>query len=648
MAISDAQFAAFVKTKGPRLILAEVDFAYEAAGAPALGTVYLANRKYATQPGELPANQRYRDVIMGSAGFRRALDVASLGGVASFSVSELSLANADGALDFMAQLVVDGHEVRFYLGDPGWARADLRLVLVAIVERVVCDEMKVTLKLRDNRLLLDKEIKGDPVGGSGPDATKYRPILFGSHENVSAAGLLYDAATNEYAVISNYAGVSTAVVDVRDNGVSLRSAGSTWTSANTTANAGTDVVTHVAHGFSVDDVVFFRVGAPGVDTRYTGFTIRGPFGGFPSGPVWVKSVPTPDTVTFSLTRGGATLDITATVWNPSGGGADLEMIRQRWYDNSRTNGRIQLSASPAGELTYDIYNFDAISTPSGGFLINQSLPFNLAMGLAAGWGGVDYENLDLDAATAADAALDAKVGVGYTSLAVLGRRNLIAVLGDLLDSVFGWYGQDNLGQLTVGLLDPSGLAAATPTRTISANEPLDGVTCENVAPTVSRVNVSYAPNHTVQGGELSSAISDELRTKYSSEYGAVQRSTAPTGTAYATNKPLYHLTMTEGAPKGASMNTSTFSSVSTAPLADYADEIVADRAPHLQVFRFALDLRAYDWNLGEVVRITYPRFGLDAGKNCRLVGVGVDLLGDRVDIELLAQTTPDYLTASYP
>lgn len=672
MSISDDQFAAFLASDDERVLLAHVHFGYEAGSplSPEIGTLYFGSQEYRTEAGDDPSEQPYLARIIGSPGFSRSLDVASLGGKATFSVSELQLKNGGGELDFMLDLVVDGYKVEYYLGapmgTPGWTRADFRLVLVVFIERITApDEKTISIKQRDRRLLLDKEVKGDAMGGSGPNATKYLPVLFGSIENLDISGLLYDELNGIYSVLSNFypdPGFSiynTQVLAVRDDGFPLRRDGVGWAAGSTSVDLGTGIVTHVDHNLQVDDVVWFSgeggfyTGDPSVSNSVGRLPL---FDGYPMSPqdggVWVSAVPTPDTVEFSLTKGGTVIIPTGNVFNPIHPGLGLIMYRQGWKDTSGINGRIQLSRPPVGRLTCDVYNAGYVSDT---FSIPENSHFYLAAGLMVLFGEAvwpdDFEVLGSDSFIAAEVALANKVQMGYRSFAATNRMNLITVLNEILDSAFGWYSQDNLGLLVFGMVDPSGIAAATPARSMAAWECKTGLSCENVAPTVSSANVSYRPNYSPQPDGLDRLLEEPERTKYSAPYEKVQLSDAPTGTAYATNPALYHKTMTPGAPAFASINDLSFSypsfGVTPVDLSQYANEIVQDRRPNLKVLKTTSGIDKYNWRLGEVISLTYPRFGFDAGRNVRLIGIGVDLLGGKVDLTFLTYVAPEVDTASY-
>lgn len=638
MAISDAQFTAWLRTDAPRTVLLEQDFGYESAGSPAVGTIYLSDTGYVTAPTDNPPSVRYRSCVKELPKLRRGIDRRTLGGRAEISVSDLRLVNVDGSLDFLLGVVLDGYECRVYLGapegTPGWTRADFRLAFVTVAERVTApNDGEIVIRQRDKRMLLNRQVIGNPVGGSGPEANQFLPNLYGSCFNVEAK--LYDAATARYAVLSNY-GSGCVVQEVRDSGVSLSKSNINISSSSLSVNTGTDVFTQVAHGLALNDVVRFR--------EFYGLGVYvdfAPFAGMTAGQqYWVNSVPTADTFTLSATKGGANIDVTGSTYLGAGAVGERIFVR-RYYDDLVATGRIQLSSSATGRVTVDL---KGAGTSSG--------PFTFLQDLILGWGKVTAADVDSAAFTAADTAYAGKIGTVYHNYAVFGRENLLDVLDRLSDAAFGWVGISRLGKITCGLADVSGIAAATATRSLTRTNLSDGVelTVENEAVGIGRTSITYNRNYTVQTDGVATSVTEANRRIYANEFGAVQRSSDYSGTAYATNKAFYHRTMVEGEPKPLG-ETSDYAfgiiGITLAYPSGIANTIVADAAPHRQFISAKARLDFFDAELGEVVRVTYPRYGMDAGVNARVIEVELDLTRGEVGLTLVRRRDPDVTTSSY-
>lgn len=642
MAISDADFAAWCRRDVPRTVLIEQDYGYESGGAPATGTLYLSDTGYNTAPTDNPPSRRYRAAIKEVPKVRRAIDRRTLGGRATLSVSDLRLVNLDGELDFLLDIVIDGYETRIYLGapegTPGWTRADFRQVHAGVAERVMApNDGEIVIRQRDKRMLLNRQIVGNQVGGSGPEANQFLPLLYGSCFNVEAR--LYDAANATYSVISQTGSVGP-VQDVRDSGVSLAkttlvvAGAGIGAPSSLSVNAGTDVFTFVAHGLAVNDVVWFKYLAFGSYLDYA------PFAGVTSGQqYWVIAVPSADTFQLSTTKGGSTINVTSATY--TGGDSDGDrMFVRRWYDDMAATGRIQLSSSATGRVTVDLRG----ATASTG-------PFAFMKDLALAWGKITSAEVDSSAFTAADSLYATKIGTAYHNYAVLGRENLLDVLDRLSLAAFGWVGISRTGTLTCGLVDVSGIATATATRTLTTKN-LKGdseLSVENEPVGIGRTSIQYNRNYTVQTDGLATSVSETNRRKYANAFGQVQRSADYSGTAYSTNKAFYHKTMVEGEPVPLG-ETSDYSFGLVGLTLTYptgiADEIVADALPHRQFITARARLDFYDVELGEVVRVTYPRYGMSAGVNARVIGVELDLTAQQVDLDLVRQSTPN-LSGSY-
>lgn len=635
MAISDAQFSAWLASDQPRRVVCELAFAYESGGAPATGTIYLADGPFTSKPTDNPPSVRYHSVIARLPRFRRAIDRRTLGGRAELTVSDMVLAN-NGELDELLDAIVDGHEARFYLGSPDWPRADFRLAFVAVAERFLAtNDSELVLKLRDKRLLLDREVIGNQVGGTGAEKDQFLPSLWGSVFNLAAR--VYDESTAKYAVISNYTGGT--VQDVRDNGSSLTANPVTTEDGSSvliTVDAGTDTFTLASHGLALNDVVTFQQR----DTFGAPWFALAPFAGVSSVQYWVIS-PATNTFQLSLTKGGSAINVTGTTYlGPSGAGfPGGRLLRRRFYDDVTNAGRIELSSSPVGRVTVDC-------TANTSYTLT---PFAFLSYLITTYGKVSASEVDTASFTAADTALDSKVTTAYTNYLVQARSNLLDVVDDLSRASFGWVGQDRSGLITCGLVDVSGIDSATATRTIGGSSLAGQISVEVDLVGPGRASVQFSPNQTIQSDGLDGSVTQENRRRYATPFLEVQRTAAGSGTAYSTNPGLFHKTMVEAEPVSMAQ-LSTFlgyNSGITLGMGDIAAELVADAAPHRQFISVPCRLDCYDVDLGAVVSLVYPRYGMAAGVNARVIGVTVDLSAGRVDLELVRRKSPDTTTASY-
>lgn len=210
-----------------RVVLAEMNFRDQtgsgASASAVTATEYLANWAYKDDEN----SREYKARIASVPRYNRAIDRKTLRGRFTSTIGSLELNNADGALDYLLDKACDGSEIRFYIGDAGnvaegrlpWLRSQFIFMFSAYVVGVSAPSWdKISIALKDTSLLLDKTIGGDvTIGGTGPNAQKFRPLNFGYIRQFEA--ILQDAATLTYVI--NRDGNNLTIVDVRDKGVSV-------------------------------------------------------------------------------------------------------------------------------------------------------------------------------------------------------------------------------------------------------------------------------------------------------------------------------------------------------------------------------------------------------------------------------------------
>lgn len=198
------------------------------------------------------------------------------------------------------------------------------------------------------------------------------------------------------------------------------------------------------------------------------------------------------------------------------------------------------------------------------------------------------------------------------------------VIQQLLDSVYGWVFTDRLGRISVGYLQPPSVGTAL--LDITATELADDIEVEpDLAPGLS-TTVAGARNWYRYGeGELADAISDADRALLTADYRIRRTSADPVGV--------------ELGPR-AGANVSQMSESGIATLLDDATNIqaaadyLADLYPAGEPRRFYkipvwLADGAAAINPGDKITVTYDRFGCDAGRALRVVGID-SRAGDRL------------------
>lgn len=225
MAISDAQYLAWLKQAGQkRVLLAEVQAYVTGTGVV---TRYLATRGYVSTPADTPASTTYLGIIMAVPQFRARMGNA-FGQAAASGWGDLVLGNIDGEFDAWLDDGWDGRAVTLYFGDASWPKSDFRAVLTGLIADIAAPSRdRLALKLRDKLDALNVPLQKTLVGGSTANANQPKPVALGACFN--APPPCDDTATHRYLV---HDAAVNDVTDVRDNGVSVGGGGYTKDNAN--------------------------------------------------------------------------------------------------------------------------------------------------------------------------------------------------------------------------------------------------------------------------------------------------------------------------------------------------------------------------------------------------------------------------------
>jgi hypothetical protein len=631
--VTDAEFLRFLRHGGSRIAtIVEIEFAYESAGALATGTIYFSDCVDA-----VAGSTKYHAAIEGAPDLERSIDLARLGGRGSRSSGSITINNADGAFDYLLDVIIDGRDAAISIGERGAARSDYRLLAKGAVASVSApNDGEIVIALRDRNYLLDDTIIGEPIA-SGPAAGKPKPIAMGLVRNFDITPFVEDDANLIYYIndgeISSTPNLAGDVFAARDSGASLRdSALFSFTSGSMTADAGTDTLSRAAHTLAINDVVVFRNTAAG--SLFAGLSEFVQY--------WVIAAGfTPNDFRLSLTKGGAAVNITGTVMSGT-----WEVDRRRYYVNA-TDGTLQLSASPAGRVTIDYtaipvkpgpYSFG--DSPHGIFYHVIKFYTRLATGEFAEGSGSGLSDL---------IAAEQSAGLKYGRV-ITDRVNVLDILDDISAATQSWYGWSSEGVLEVGKLDVANLSAAVAVDTIGTGDILGDLSAENLPLPFGKVTIDLDPNVIAQGDGLVDSVSAEDRALWVNKHQTRVSTTDPGTATYLANRWDYHKSAIDSRPITSSLATQDAFNSSGTDSADaqtVVDEMTELFQPWTRVHRGTVGLDKYARNPGDCITVTYPRYGLGAGVKCRVVSVRPRVSDRVVDLVLVRQATPDYTTASH-
>lgn len=208
--MTDAQFLAWLQSSAAyRCVLIEA-----AARVDGVETmIYMATRSYTTSPADSPANTQYLPIATVGTLFTERL---SLDGDGALSTGDLEIDNTAGVRDAWAGAgyVWKNREIRAYIGDIRWPRADFRMIFNGIVADIApSGRSRLLLKLRDKLQRLNTAITEVKLGGESEQRDALLPVLFGQAFNVTP--LLVEPNILKYQV---HSGPIEQIIEVRDNG----------------------------------------------------------------------------------------------------------------------------------------------------------------------------------------------------------------------------------------------------------------------------------------------------------------------------------------------------------------------------------------------------------------------------------------------
>lgn len=617
--ISDAEFAQWLKDSGKnRVILVEQDFIYQVVvdvdtGTPTTGTIYLADYPYVTEPGDTPASRRYLDRVIGIPGLEQAIDFETLGGQASLSIGGITYSNPDGLLDFMLALNVDGQECRLYLGDPSWARADFRNVLTAITEHVFAPTQdQIGAALRDRGLLLNSSVVGSLVGGTGPNAGRPLPIVCGFCNNVEA--ILIDANTLTYGVADSTATPITVFdsgYELADEVPLLSALGSTFV-----IDTAADTIAHPSLNLAIDDILQITTGAT------MGLTSGAAY--------FVVATNLDRSFQLSATRGGSPVNLTSTFIS----GETVLVDRYPSLDNLDNPRTITLAHPPSGRVTVNV------DVP----ILTNSRASDLLYHFVVTRAGVASGNFSgpLDSFNEDDDACDFHLGKALTD-----RANTGDVVDDISFSFNGFWTFDRLSNFIYGRIRPWDLGSLPVALELASDDIVDQtqLQIEHLEPTYKEVRGFFQRSWTEQTDGFAGQVSLD-RINYLQAGGLFYGTQPIASTRYEDNPGVFHKTMVTS-PDYVTLLSQQVCDDAFAEFETWLEDRRQQTLPYLEIISFPAKLIAYTLNLGDVVKLTLNRFGLDAGELFQVVRYKLDLTGASVGLSLIRRRVVDFSAAAY-
>lgn len=508
------------------MILIELTAAVDAIGT--LQTFYVSTDRFVTGTADTPPSVAFdpRLIDPGTIGVHAFAD-GRTGGATKLETGDMTLANADGALDIWLNYSFDGRPVTIRVGNDGAAYpGGFTTVFVGTIEAAEASWDKFIFKLRDKQwrltlvaltiLYAGNNILPNGLEGTPADlAGKPKPRAYGKVFNVSPAFCNTSKLTYEV-------GVCNSIDAVYDSGLALT-----------------------------------------------------PGGDFATSTLLQAATPAAGTFITCLAA-----------------------------------GYFRLGSSPVGQITADVTQGAATGNRTVAQILKQ-------LALNAGFSSGEISASDV---AALDAAAPQVVGIWlFDASTYLHAMDLIAA------SVGAWYGFDASGTLRMGqLVAPSGTAAAT----LYDYDILNGFQRRpprDKGIPVWRVVLGYSFIWTVQTSGLAGAVGAPARAYLAQAYRSADAEDASILTQWLLAGTLTAMPDTILITADTSANT----------LLINPTEAAAESVRRLALYKVRRDLfdvpvsldclAANNFALGSVVALQLARFGMDAGRSFRLIGISFSL-----------------------
>lgn len=275
------------------------------------------------------------------------------------------------------------------------------------------------------------------------------------------------------------------------------------------------------------------------------------------------------------------------------------------FTDTPGSGTFVLTASPAGQITCDAKG----AKPGGTYL---SAVADILQHIVTTHSAIVSGDLDSASFTAMNTAAPQTVG-----LYIKERQNIIPALDDLVKSVGGFWGFSRAGLLQLGvLIAPAG----APALSIDADMVVErGISVKRRDLPLAQYTLGWKRNWTVQKSGLAGSVTEARKAELADDYQSITKTNASVLTKYLlADKPDRIGTLL----------------VVSGDADTEAQRRVTLRNVVRKVFELDTFTAPFQVELGQVVQITHPRFGMGAGVLGVVVGFDEEPTLNRLKLEV--------------
>jgi len=230
------------------------------------------------------------------------------------------------------------------------------------------------------------------------------------------------------------------------------------------------------------------------------------------------------------------------------------------------------------------------------------------------------------------------------------KNNLLNILDDVTQTALVFHGFNRSNEFVFGRIN--GAVVADSAMDFTADDLRGQVKVMRADPTYYSFNFIFNKNWKVQNQFLA-AVSDEDVARFSGKgrYGSgveqgIIAGDPPISDPYGNIPEQYHKTMVQG-----SEVETLLSAISSSDALNQGTAWFRLRRqmlfPFLEFIDITVGLRAYTLDLGNVVQLTYPRYGFDAGVKAQVIGIDFRPVRSEIALTLCRRRDADVSSGAH-
>lgn len=236
----------------------------------------------------------------------------------------------------------------------------------------------------------------------------------------------------------------------------------------------------------------------------------------------------------------------------------------------------------------------------------------------------------------------------FVGISISDSKNVIDLLGELADSGNCYWAITREGKFTFGRLNPNDLVDdGSPSSIVEIEfDDIDVKTIkiDHTSPKYYKLQATMNRNWSSQATFATSMTPDE-RAVFTRK-GLYQIQPDSVGVSYAESPELYSLSLTES-PVLDTLLSGDNDETDVDDLQRWMERRRTMFLPWIEVFSFTVNLEFFELEIGDVIRLTMPRYGLDAGVLFQVVAVDLQLSKQKVALQVMRRRASEFVPIGF-